>query len=174
MLQAYMIRLEDFRFSDVISILSSFKSGYLEEIRIQSFKGYEQSQEILEMEQWKQAKAIHIYSRGFVIFPIERFFNFSSFSTDSPDLSVSDAIKFRNVRRVSIDKQIYVELFPDFHETWSVCIRRDQVARCEMRDSRSGESFRSEIQFSQKILLSSTYSLCRPIYRFIRRTLFEN
>ncbi|CAA20947.1 F-box domain-containing protein [Caenorhabditis elegans] len=96
-----------FEFDDVLTFLPLFKPGILEEIVITTFEqvGNDEAFDIIETEQWKQAKSITLHSMNklsYFTFPIEDLFHLCKFSVSLEELTVFDALKIRNILLKSV------------------------------------------------------------------------
>lgn len=97
MLHTKKVFLGNLEFNDVITIISTLKPGFLQKIDYASLLQHERSHEVFELEQWKQAKEVISPMSSFRSFPIENMFHLSRFWLGFPGLSISDAIKIRDV-----------------------------------------------------------------------------
>ncbi|CAJ43446.1 F-box domain-containing protein [Caenorhabditis elegans] len=97
MFHAKSIYLSVAKFSNVISILSHFKPGFLEEIVFFCHSGHESIHELFLLEQWKQVKSVFIKWFPFDDFPFEHLVHVSCFELNLPRISVSVAIIIRDV-----------------------------------------------------------------------------
>lgn len=96
---AKVLEVTGIDFVDNISMVKYFRPGYLEKIRMYSCycsASQEMSEEIANLEQWKQAKHF-LCIGGRMNIPIQRFFHFDQFSIGLQTLSIDDAVQIRDV-----------------------------------------------------------------------------
>ncbi|PIC14658.1 hypothetical protein B9Z55_026892 [Caenorhabditis nigoni] len=89
-------RLHFLNTEDLTEFLSSMKPGKLEKLALSTTEGNGNSNELVEMDQFKMAKAVDIERFG-ILDPslIDRFFGFAEFTVQLEDIRREDVISFR-------------------------------------------------------------------------------
>ncbi|CCD73899.1 F-box domain-containing protein [Caenorhabditis elegans] len=93
---AKRVDLGIFGSTEIITLLSIFKPGFLEEIRLDNVTNMDKFEDLCRLSQWREAQTVYFRGNGEDA-PIEEFFNFREFYISVGRLLMEDVVKVRDI-----------------------------------------------------------------------------